>query len=190
MKEKEKTSCPVRAIPAKKDGGTCCGGSHGTRLATVVIFFIVGITALGYAGVFDGILKKSPAESAKAAGVVETPDTVKIPLKSLDSGKALFLSMESEGRPLYYFALKSQDGAYRAALDACDVCFRTNRGYRQEGDQMVCNNCGQKFACDKIGEVKGGCNPHPLARKIEGEYLVIKKTDIVAGKEYFARKRS
>ena len=91
---------------------------------------------------------------------------------------------------MYYFALKSRDGAYRAALDACDVCFRTNRGYRQEGDQMVCNNCGQKFSCDKIGEVKGGCNPHPLAHKEEEGYMVIRKADIVAGKDYFARKRS
>jgi uncharacterized membrane protein len=55
---------------------------------------------------------------------------------------------------------------------------------------MVCNNCGQKFACDKIGEVKGGCNPHPLAHKEEAGVMVIRKADIVAGKEYFARKRS
>jgi len=55
---------------------------------------------------------------------------------------------------------------------------------------MVCNNCGQKFACDKVGEVKGGCNPHPLAHKEAAGVMVIRKVDIVAGKEYFARKRS
>jgi uncharacterized membrane protein len=156
----------------------------------VAVVLLVGVGSLAYSGVLSGLFRKSPAESAKAAGVVETADAVRIPLKTLDSGKVLFLSLESEGRQLYYFALKSRDGAYRAALDACDVCYRTNRGYRQEGDQMVCNNCGQKFACDKIGEVKGGCNPHPLARGIEGQYLVIKMSDIAAGKEYFARKRS
>ncbi len=165
--------------------------NRGKRIAVIVaVVLLWGIGSLGYSGVIGDLFKKSPAEISKAAGVTETADAVRIPLKSLDSGKALFLSLESEGRPLYYFALKSRDGAYRAALDACDVCYRTNRGYRQEGDQMVCNNCGQKFACDKIGEVKGGCNPHPLARGIEGQYLVIRKADIVAGKEYFARKRS
>jgi len=156
----------------------------------VAVVLLAGVGSLAYSGVLSGLFKKSPAESAKAVGVVETANAVKIPLKALDSGKALLLSLESDGRHLYYFALKSRDGAYRAALDACDVCFQSNRGYRQEGDLMVCNNCGQTFPSNRIGEIKGGCNPHPLARRIEGQYLVIGKADIAAGKEYFARKRS
>lgn len=164
--------------------------SKGMMIGGVVAGILVLAFAAVSAGMLDSLFKKSPTEIGKTAGVVETADAVRVPVKALDSGKALFLSMESEGRELYYFVLKSRDGEYRAALDACDVCFRTNRGYRQEGDQMVCNNCGQKFACDKIGEVKGGCNPHPLARRIEGQYLVIGKADIVAGKDYFAGKRS
>ncbi len=162
----------------------------GMIIGGVVAGIVVVVVAAVSAGMLDGLFKKSPAENAKAAGVVETADAVKIPLKALDPGKALSLSLESEGRRLYYFALKSQDGAYRAALDACDVCYLTNRGYRQEGDLMVCNNCGQTFPSNRIGEIKGGCNPHPLARGIEGQYLVIKRADIVAGKEHFARKRS
>jgi len=160
---------------------------------------VIGVVATGIlavvvaavsAGMLDGLFRKSPAESAKAAGVVETADAVKIPLKALDSGKALFLSLESDGRQLYYFALKSRDGACRAALDACDVCFKSNRGYRQEGDLMVCNNCGQTFPSDRVAEIKGGCNPHPLAREIDGQYLVIRKADIGSRIDYFARKRS
>lgn len=154
------------------------------------ILLLAGIVAVAQAGLFDGFFSKSPEENAKAAGVVETSNVVKIPLKALDSGKALFLRQELEGRQLFYFTLKSSDGAYRAALDACDVCFRMNRGYRQEGDLMVCNNCGQTFPSMKIGEIKGGCNPHPLPRKVEGQYLVIQKSDIAAGKNYFVRKRA
>ena len=164
--------------------------SKGMIIGGVVAGILVVAFAAVSAGMLDGLFKKSPAETAKAAGVVETADAVRIPLKALDSGKALFLSMESEGRQYYYFALKSQDGAYRAALDACDVCFKSNRGYRQEGDLMVCNNCGQSFPSNRIGEIKGGCNPHPLARGIEGNYLVIRKAEIVAREDYFARKRS
>ena len=164
--------------------------SKGMIIGGVVAGILVVAFAAVSAGMLDGLFKKSPAETAKAAGVVETADAVRIPLKALDSGKALFLSLESGGRQYYYFALKSRDGAYRAALDACDVCFKSNRGYRQEGDLMVCNNCGQSFPSNRIGEIKGGCNPHPLARGIEGNYLVIRKAEIVARKDYFATKRS
>lgn len=168
-------------------------GRTGSRIGWSIaagIVLVAVVVAGAQAGLLDGLFKKSPAEAAKAAGVVETADQVKIPLKSLDSGKALFLETDSERRKLYYFALKNADGNYRAALDACEVCFRTNRGYRQEGDLMVCNNCGQTFPSNRIGEIKGGCNPHPLANRIEGGQMVIRKTDIVAGKDYFARKRS
>ena len=142
------------------------------------------------AGWFGGIFQKSFAETAKAAGVVETAETVKIPLKSLESGRAIFLQADLGGQQIHYFALKSSDAVYRAAYDTCDVCFRANRGYRQEGDLMVCNNCGQQFPSEKVNVVKGGCNPAPLARKVEGEYLVIQKSDIAAGGPYFANKRS
>lgn len=151
---------------------------------------LAGFVTIAQAGLLDGIFKKSSAEAAKEAGVIETGDAVKIPLKALDSGKALFLQQEVDGRHLYFFALKSSDGVYRSAFDACDVCFRANRGYRQESDLMACNNCGQTFPSVKIGDVKGGCNPHPLARKVEGQYLAIKKSDIAAGKDYFLRKRT
>lgn len=154
------------------------------------ILFLAGFAAISQAGWFDGVFRKSPAETGRVTGVVETGEAVKIPLKALDSGKALFLLQEIDGRKIHYFALKSSDGAYRAALDACDVCFQANRGYRQEGDLMVCNKCGQAFPSVRIGEVKGGCNPHPLARKMEGQYLLIRKGDIAAGRNYFAGNRS
>ncbi len=163
--------------------------SKGARAAVLSAVLLAAVAAAGHAGVFDGLTKKSPAAVAKAAGVAETADAVKIPLKGLDSGKALFLSMEADGRRLRYFALRSPDGRYRAAFDACDVCFRADLGYRQEGERMICNNCGMKFASDKIGDRKGGCNPHPLAHREEAGHMLIRKADIAAGKGYFAAKR-
>jgi len=185
----------VRNRPVMHAGPGGGGGSPGraarTRLAAILAAALLSAGGGGAAaGWLDGLFRSSPAEDARAAGVTETAEEVTIPLKSLDPGKALFLALESGGRTLYYFVLKSPNGRYRAALDACDVCYRMNRGYRQEGDQMVCNNCGMKFPCDRIGEVKGGCNPHPLPFRIEGGNMVIRKSDILAGRDYFPRKRS
>ncbi len=81
--------------------------------------------------------------------------------------------------------MKSSDGVMRAAFDACDVCFREKKGYRQEGDVMVCNNCGQRFPSTKINVLKGGCNPAPLGRTVQGDSLVINASDIEQGGWYF-----
>ncbi|MGE5189566.1 MAG: Fe-S-containing protein [Gemmatimonadota bacterium] len=160
------------------------------KTALLAVAMAAGWAAVSAAGLFDGIFGRTPAETARAAGVVETADEVTIPLKALDSGKALFLQTRDGERTLHFFALKGADGKYRSALDACDVCYRMNRGYRQEGDRMVCNNCGQTFPSSRIGEVKGGCNPHPLAHRIEGARMVIRKADVAAGRDYFARRRA
>ena len=73
----------------------------------------------------------------------------------------------------------------RAAFNACDVCYLDKKGYRQEGDDMVCNNCGQRFPSELINEVRGGCNPSPLVRTIEGDEVVIRVDDILSGARYF-----
>jgi uncharacterized membrane protein len=159
-------------------------------VAAAGIVLVAVAVVIAQAGVLDVLFKKNPEEIARSAGVVETAAFVKIPLHALDSGKALFLRHGVGDRQVHYFALKSSDGKYRSAFDACDVCFRMNLGYRQEGDLMVCNNCGQKFSSARIGEVKGGCNPHPLPGKVEGPDLVIGKSDIESGKGYFIGKRS
>lgn len=174
----------------------CCGGEGAAgRFPWIAVLLIgalilsAGFAKVAGAGWLGDIFQKSPAASAKVAGVVETADEVKIPLKALDSGKAIFLQAKIGGKEIHYFAVKSSDGAYRSAYDACDVCFRANRGYSQDGDQMVCNNCGMKFPLGRIGDVKGGCNPHPLANRVEGDYLTIRKADIAAGDGYFAGSR-
>jgi len=83
-----------------------------------------------------------------------------------------------------FFVLKSSDGVIRAAIDACDVCYRSGKGYVQESDFMVCTNCGRRFASTRINEIKGGCNPAPLNRKIIGKNLVIAMKDINANSWY------
>jgi len=89
-----------------------------------------------------------------------------------------------------FFVLKSSDGIIRAAIDSCDVCYRSGLGYYQEGDYMVCKNCGQKFASAKINEIKGGCNPAPLNRTVVGDKLVINMSDINLNSWYMKYRKS
>lgn len=68
---------------------------------------------------------------------------------------------------IYFFVVKDKSGIYRAAANACQVCFDARMGFRQEGDFMVCNTCGNKYPLEKIATEKGGCNPGPINPNLE-----------------------
>ena len=111
--------------------------------------------------------------------IIPSNGVLNIPVADINDGKAHYLKVKADDCIMTsFFVLKSSDGVIRAAIDACDVCYRSGKGYVQEGDFMVCTNCGRKFASNRINDVKGGCNPAPLNRRIVGEDLVIAMTDI------------
>ena len=115
---------------------------------------------------------------------------LEIPVASINDGKAHHFKVQAgDGVMVTFFVLKSKDGVIRSAIDACDVCYRAGRGYEQSGDEMVCLNCGMRFASARINEVKGGCNPAPLNRTIEGNMLVIAMADIDRNSWYCTYKK-
>ncbi|MBM4327406.1 MAG: DUF2318 domain-containing protein [Deltaproteobacteria bacterium] len=108
------------------------------------------------------------------------------PLSAFNDGNArYFMYKHSPNEWVRFFIVKSNDGVVRAAFDACDVCYRAKKGYIQKGTNMVCVNCGLQFRTDKINEIKGGCNPAPLARKVQGDTLSITVQDALSGVKYF-----
>jgi uncharacterized membrane protein len=121
-----------------------------------------------------------PAEGAKAG-------EVRVPLKDLEGGKAVFFEPKlASGKPVRFFVVKAADNTYKAALDACEVCFHAKKGYEQEGADMVCRNCGRTFAIGDIGpHNEGGCHPIALAQTVEGDHLVIKTSELEKGTAYF-----
>lgn len=130
--------------------------------------------------------RANSVESTAEFGDLPVRDgAVRLPVSTFDDGQARWYTYHDRGIDIQFFVLKSSDGVIRAAFNACDVCFLEKKGYRQEGDEMVCNNCGQSFASVLVNEVQGGCNPSPLARTIKGGELVIQIDDILAGAKFF-----
>ena len=117
--------------------------------------------------------------------VEEAGSVIRFALSDFSDGTARYYTYMYEGQPIEIFLLESQDGVVRAAFNACDVCYGAKRGYTQSGDAMVCENCGRQFAANRINVEQGGCNPAPLERRIEGEYLVIDVDNIVRGYRFF-----
>lgn len=142
------------------------------------IVFLV-LLAVGLAACGSG-----PGQNADAGAGLQG-DRFSIPVSVLDDGKAHYFEAEAGGTAVRFFALKSADGVYRAAFDACDVCYEAKKGYSQDGEFMVCNNCGQRFHSSRINEIKGGCNPAPLNREVEQGQLHIALADIAQGATYF-----
>lgn len=145
-------------------------------LGAVVGVIAVTLLAWNILGASDGIYPTVKAAHGQ----------VLLPAAEVSDGKAHFFTYKSAGTNVNFFVVKSLDGQIRAALDACDVCFRGRMGYRQSGDAMVCIKCNQRFHTNLINELKGGCNPVPLARAIAGDKVVIPESELIQGIPYFS----
>jgi uncharacterized membrane protein len=126
----------------------------------------------------------SGAEAATATAAAPSGD-VTMPVSQVSDGKAHFYTFDSGGTTVRYFILSDKKGKVRAALDACQVCFQSKKGYHQQGDAMQCNNCGKVFPSAKINVITGGCNPIPLDRSISGGKLTITTDSLTQGAQYF-----
>jgi uncharacterized membrane protein len=159
---------------------------NAVKILMLVAVVLVGVAVYLVAGA--GV-EHAPVVSAGGGAASSSSNgsggDVSIPISEL-SGKARFYEYKTaSGKTVSFFAMRSSDGVYRAALNACDVCFAGKQGYRQEGDDMVCNKCGNHFHSAQINEVHGGCNPVGLGRKVEGERLRISARELEAGASYF-----
>ena len=103
-----------------------------------------------------------------------------IPLSEVTSN-AKWYEYDLGGEKIRFFVVKASDGIIKAAFDACDVCYRYKKGYRQEGDYMVCNNCGNRYPMVGLGTENknpGGCWPGYLPNAVKGDNILIKKSDL------------
>ncbi|HAS88892.1 MAG TPA: DUF2318 domain-containing protein [Desulfovibrio sp.] len=123
--------------------------------------------------------------SNSIAGMVVGDEELSIPINEVSDDKAHYYSIDLDGKEIRFFVVRSKDGIIRAAFDACDVCYRSKKGYTQQGDFMVCNNCGMRFHSTRINVVKGGCNPSPLERRTKGGKLIISLDAVKSGAMYF-----
>ncbi|TXT45171.1 MAG: hypothetical protein FD137_1446 [Spirochaetes bacterium] len=86
--------------------------------------------------------------------------------KSEITPTAKFYSIKINDKPVEIFAVRAFDGTIRTALNTCQVCYASSRGYfKQEGNIFICQNCGNRFSLDQIGKGRGGCNPIPILGK-------------------------
>ena len=167
---------------AKKD--EVLGTEKKGRLPLIVAI-VCSVLIVGGGIYYAGYDRSETAPVAASFTSENNASQISLPASLFEDGKARHFQHVAGELNIKYFVLKSSDGIIRAAFDACDVCWPAGKGYYQEGDYMVCRNCGRKFASVLVNEVKGGCNPAPLNRKFENGKVVIEVKDILDGRQYF-----
>jgi hypothetical protein len=121
------------------------------------------------------IVRASASAAAGDFGIV---------IKKKDIGAAAtFIPYSFNGLKMEVIAVRASDGTIRTALNTCQVCFQSGRGYyKQVGDVFVCQNCGNRFRVDQVEKIKGGCNPVPI---LEGDKVDLGDT-IGISRQYLA----
>jgi hypothetical protein len=165
--------------------------------ATVVVGTLLALGAMGWL-VYAMLLQpdragnrlrsqaQSDAERSQDFTPVEARNgEVQVSLASLPDRSARYFIYRAKDRDVKFFVLRASDGTIRAALDSCMSCYHAKLGYRQDGDAMVCNNCGMSFRSTEVGHIAGGCSPIPLSNSHDGRTLVVRASDLEAGARYF-----
>jgi hypothetical protein len=139
----------------------------------------------------DGPARRQTGATSGASGQYATAiapqgDDVRIPAADL-STEARFFAMTAGTTRVPFFAVRDAAGRVHVALDACQVCAAAKKGYVQEGDHMMCRNCGQSFRIAMITEMsgEGGCHPISIPSTVAGDVIVVKTSDVAAGAKWF-----
>lgn len=141
----------------------------------VVIVAMIAMIAVAFS---FKLPKRDGQESANNALTVTKDSDLVITSKDVTE-KASFYPAEINGTNLEVIAVKAPDGSIRTAFNTCQVCYSSGRGYyQQEGEQLICQNCGNRFGMDDVEVTKGGCNPVPITtenKTVTDETITISK---------------
>ena len=169
------------------------------RSTATGIFFILLMALLLSACAKEPAPSPSPEGSGTSATEATAPQTsadtaaesedLIIPLADITQD-ASFFPVVVDGTKMEVIAVKAPDGTIRTAFNTCQICYDSGRGYyKQEGDMLVCQNCGNRFPMSNVEVEAGGCNPWPIFaenKTVTDESITISFDFLKASIEIFA----
>jgi high-affinity iron transporter len=126
----------------------------------------------------------SKTAQAVSPPVMVTPanGVIRIPTAQLADHKLHHYAVTMDGATVRMIAILDSTDAVRAGLDACLIC--GNQGYYQDGQNVICRNCGSAIYIPTIGQA-GGCNPIHIDYVVEGNSLIISSQSVASAVKYF-----
>jgi uncharacterized membrane protein len=152
----------------------------------IVIIAGIAVVLLTVVIVSIGALGGSKGEESKIASTAGTDLVIS---KAEVTETAKFYPLKVGKTDMEILAVKASDGSVRTAFNTCQVCNGSPRAYyKQEGDVLVCQNCGNRFKMDMVEQQRGGCNPVPIMqdeKTDDGTNITISKDLIEKNKDLF-----
>lgn len=132
-----------------------CGG----RFVAVMAFLLgmlLFVSACSEKDTSDAVVDNMQAQT------IAEGESLVIPISDITQ-TAQFYPVIVNGTEMEIIAVKDSAGQIRTAFNTCQICYDSGRGYyKQEGDALVCQNCGNRYTVDQIEVEVGGCNPWPI----------------------------
>ena len=111
---------------------------------------------------------------------------IRIPVREVHDGKVHLFTYKKSGKRINFLIRTDGDDRLSACFDACFTCYKHKKGYRQEGTDLVCNECSMKFRlADEHWDNTQGCSPISLKSRIENNEVVIMAEDLEKGQKLF-----
>lgn len=138
-----------------------------------ILYSVIGIAAALVVSVILLLSGQKGSDTAKAGN--DTVPTANSPTAAAAQAEdiiiqkneitetATFIPYKAGNTYMEVIAVKAPDGTIRTAFNTCQVCFDSGRGYYiQQGNVLVCQNCGNRFKISQVEKEKNGCNPVPI----------------------------
>lgn len=149
-------------------------------LKNIIILAVVAIVVVA------GILITKQGNSGGNENTSTAQADIIIPINEI-SETAKFYPVKVGNINMEVLAVKASDGSIRTAFNTCQVCKGSPKAYyKQEGDILVCQNCGNQFSMDMIEQQRGGCNPVPIDKENKTE----DGTNIVISKDFIGQNKA
>jgi uncharacterized membrane protein len=111
---------------------------------------------------------------------------VRVQVADLEPQQVRFYRFLNAGnQEVRFFVGRDSAGHLQVAFDANEECAKAKRGYRHEGEWVVCNKCDKSFRLAEVNAGGGGCKPVPVEHQVRGNELQIAETDMLQGWRLF-----
>ena len=122
------------------------------------------------------VYARTAAAPPAATRLAAAGGQVEIPVSDLVDSNLHFYTADANGTLLRFLVIRKGNGDYAVALDACQICGWS--GYRQQGQNVICRNCGAAIYVPSIGQA-GGCNPVAVKARVDAGKISIDLSALV-----------